>query len=162
MMRFFAGAAAMLLLVTAGFFIWQGLAQQEASPIPAAPEALAGSPEPLPEEPSLRRPATPPAADARTKEQRRFGRADKNDDGRITLAELYEPRRRAFAKLDKNGDGRLGFEEWAVRTSTKFGEADRNRDGVLTPAEYATTAPRRRTQPRCACPQPSAENGAED
>lgn len=161
MMRFLAGAAAMLLLMTAGFFVWQGLAQREPSPIPPAPEAVADPLLPMAEPELRRRPATPPAADSRTREQRRFGRADKNDDGRITLAELYEPRRRAFAKLDKNGDGRLGFEEWAVRTSTKFGEADRNRDGALTPVEYATTAPRRRAQPRCACPQP-AEGAAED
>ena len=56
---------------------------------------------------------------------------DKDDDGRITSTELYEPRRKAFAKLDSNGNGTLSFEEWAVRTATKFGEADTNRDSAL-------------------------------
>ena len=100
-------------------------------------------------------PATPPAADTRNKEQRRFDRADKDKNGIIVLDELYQPRRRAFGRLDKNGDGRLSFEEWAVRTSTRFAEADRNRDRQLNRAEYATTAPRRRTPARtkanCSC-----------
>jgi hypothetical protein len=61
-------------------------------------------------------PKRTPAADPTSKEQKRFARADKNEDGRITLAELVEPRREAFAKLDVNSDGRLSFEEWAVRT----------------------------------------------
>ena len=43
-----------------------------------------------------------PEADAKSKEEKRFARADKNEDGRISLAELVEPRRKAFAKLDVN------------------------------------------------------------
>ena len=147
MLRFFAGVGSALLLVLAGFFIWQGIAQDEDDPIPDAPEGEA-----VAEAPGA--PPRPPSADERTKEQRRFDRADRDNDGRIALEELHYPRRRPFQRLDTNRDGRLSFEEWAVRTSTKFGEADRNRDRVLTREEYATTAPRRRTPARqkgCAC-----------
>ena len=99
-------------------------------------------------------PPTPPAADERTREQKRFDRADRDDDEKITLEELYYPRRRAFARLDRNNDGRLAFEEWAVTTSEKFARADSNNDRFLTRTEYATTAPRRRAssrRPSCAC-----------
>ena len=147
MLRFFAGVGSALLLVAAGFFVWKGTAQQEPDPIPEAPEAQAGTPE-------AEAPPTPPAADERTKEQRRFDRADRDNDGRIVLDELYHPRRRAYERLDTNRDGRLSFEEWAIRTSTKFGEADSNRDRFLTREEYATTAPRRRAPSRgqnCSC-----------
>ena len=147
MLRFFAGVGSALLLVLAGFFIWQGIAQDEDDPIPDAPEGEAVAE-------ATGGPPRPPSADERTKEQRRFDRADRDNDGRITLEELYYPRRRPFQRLDTNNDGRLSFEEWAVRTSTKFGEADRNRDRVLTREEYATTAPRRRTPARkanCNC-----------
>ena len=147
MLRFFAGVGSALLLVLAGFFIVKGVAQNEEAAIPEAPPpapAKAGDPQ---------APPMPPSADERTREQRRFDRADRDDDGRITLVELFFPRRNAFARLDSNRDGRLSFEEWAVSTSTKFGGADSNRDGALTREEFATTAPRRRPQRRqnCAC-----------
>jgi len=147
MLRFFAGVGSALLLVAAGFFIWTGMAQDEEDPIPDAP---AGPGAPLLSGP----PAAPPSADERTKEQRRFDRADRDNDGRITLEELFYPRRRAFQRIDANHDGRLTFEEWAVRTSTKFGEADADRDRALSRPEFATTAPRRRTPgrpPNCKC-----------
>jgi hypothetical protein len=101
-------------------------------------------------------PAAPPSADDRSREQRRFDRADRDNDGRVTLAELTYPRHRAFARLDTNHDGRLSFEEWAVRTLTKFSGADANRDGALGREEFATTAPHRRAparQARCNCAQ---------
>jgi hypothetical protein len=147
MLRFFAGAGSALLLITAGFFIWTGMAQDEDDPVPDAPAQSAA---PLVSGP----PAAPPSADERTKEQRRFDRADRDNDGRITLEELFYPRRRAFQRVDTDHDGRLSFEEWAVRTSTKFGEADANRDRALTRPEFATTAPRRRAParpPNCRC-----------
>jgi hypothetical protein len=148
MLRFLAGAGSALLLTAAGFFIWTGLAQDERDPVPDAPAAAAAEPG------APARPARPPSADERTKEQRRFARADRDDDGRITLAEMLYPRQRPFQRLDTNGDGRLSFEEWAVRTRTKFGEADRNRDQILDRTEYAATAPRPRPPSRqkaCAC-----------
>ncbi len=147
MLRFLSGASAALLLVLAGFFAWKGIAQGDESPVPPPPAPA----ETVDEEAA---PPLPPAADARTKEQRRFDRSDRNKDGRITLDELYEPRRKAFARLDTNGDGRLSFEEWAVRTREKFRSADADRDGNLTRSEYATTAPRPRARPKqqnCVC-----------
>lgn len=158
-LRFSAGAASALLLVAAGLFIWTSRAQQEGPAVPGAPPPQAA-------EAGLDSgtPATPPAADERTREQRRFDRADRNRDGRITLAELTYPRQRAFARLDTNHDGRLSFEEWAVRTLTKFSGADANHDGALTREEFATTAPHRHPaarQARCNCAQqtPASDEG---
>jgi hypothetical protein len=148
MLRFLAGAGSALLLIAAGFFIWSGLAQDEGDPVPDAPEAAARAPQ------GSGPPRRPPSADERTKEQRRFDRADRDNDGRITLAELLYPRQRPFQRLDANRDGRLSFEEWAVRTREKFGAADADRDGNLNRTEYAVTAPRPRPPTRtkgCAC-----------
>jgi EF hand domain-containing protein len=147
MLRFAAAIGSGLLLVAAGFFVWKGVAQQEEGiPPPGAGEPVSAA--------RGKAPALPPAADERTKEQRRFDRADRDSDGRVTLEELYYPRRRAFQRLDSNGDGRLAFEEWAVRTATKFGEADADRDRALDRREFTVTAPRRRTpakQKGCDC-----------
>ena len=92
-----------------------------------------------------------PAAPAKSREEKRFARADKDDDGKITRAELLEPRRKAFAKLDANGNGALSFEEWAVKTSDKFSGADADGNGALTPAEYEATKPKKRGKPKCSC-----------
>ena len=146
MSRFLAGAAAALLLVTGIFFIWQGRAQQ--------PEVLsAPPPQPQMLQPGQALAPIPlaPSADPKNKEEKRFARADKNDDGRITLAELVEPRRKPFAKLDVDGDGKLSFEEWAVKTLDKFEDADADKSKTLTAAEFATTAPKRKAKPACAC-----------
>ena len=145
MVRFLAGAAACFLMMTAAFLIWQGRAERR-SDLPPAPKmainrgaAIAAIPE-------------APEADAKSKEEKRFDRADKNEDGKITLAELVEPRRKPFAKLDVNGDGRLSFEEWAVKTIDKFKDADADKSAVLTRAEYATTAPKPKAKkPACGC-----------
>src|SRR3954469_11252726 len=162
-LRFSAGAASALLLAGAGVFIWSSRAQQDVAILPSAPTADgagAGA--------DSGSPATPPSADDRTREQRRFDRADRDNDGRITLVELTYPRQRAFARLDTNHDGRLSFEEWAVRTLTKFTTADANHDAALNREEFATTAPHRRPPAhpaRCNCaPQPAApaEDGDND
>ena len=145
MRGFVAGGLSMLLLVAAGLFFWRAYAQR-ADPIPPAPAALAQA-DARPTPAMLRdpaRPRTPPQATERTREEKRFMRADKDDDGRITRAELLEPRRKAFAKLDTNGDGRLGFEEWATKTIDKFEGADDDNTGFLTTAEYETTKPKTR------------------
>src|SRR4051794_5472761 len=122
-LRFSAGAASALLLAAAGFFIWSSQAQQEVAAFPNAPAAESSG-----TSADSGSPAVPPSADDRTREQRRFDRVDRDRDGRITVAELTNPRRRAFARLDTNHDGRLSFEEWAVRTLTKFTTADANHD----------------------------------
>ncbi len=144
MARYLAGLASCLLLIVGAVLLWQGKADQaQAVPMPPPPakgSVLSGA---LPE---------PPEATPRSREQKRFARADRDDDGRITAAELFEPRRKAFAKLDVNGNGVLSFEEWAVRTIDKFQGADGDRSGWLTPAEYATTAPKPpRKKARCSC-----------
>ena len=147
MWRFFAGVAACFLMMTGAFLLWQGKAQE--APLPEAPLASEAPAEPLLASRTTTRRA--PAASPKSREQKRFARADKDDDGRITRQELLEPRRKAFAKLDKNGDGRLAFEEWAVTTVTKFDGADKDRSGWLTPAEFATTAPKPVQRRSCAC-----------
>ena len=143
MLRYLAAIVSGLLLIVGGVLLWQGRANQaQAVPMPPPPQA-SGNVTPLPE---------PPEATPKSREQKRFARADKDDDGRITAAELYEPRRKAFAKLDSNGNGSLSFEEWATKTIGKFEGADKDRSGWLTPAEYATTAPKpAKRKARCSC-----------
>ena len=146
MARFIAGAAACLLVITGAFLLWQGRAQDTAA-LPDAPAATAGAP-------SMVVPASVPKAleaTPKSREQKRFSRADKDKDGRIAREELLAPRRKAYAKLDSNGNGQLSFEEWAVKTLDKFGGADKDRTGWLTAAEYATTAPPPLKKKRCAC-----------
>ncbi|MGF1549065.1 MAG: EF-hand domain-containing protein [Sphingomonadaceae bacterium] len=154
--RYLAGVASALLLVAAGFFLWQGDAVQEADPVPPAPGPTAeqlleeaapppvakAPPDPLPD---------PPEAPEKTREQKRFARYDKNEDGRITRAEMMSTRVSSWKRLDKNGDNYLTFEEWAVTTGDKFAKADADRSGALTPAEFATTRRKTRPKKKCAC-----------
>jgi hypothetical protein len=144
--RFLAGVASSLLLVTGAILIWQGRAEGPALPAAPNPRVAANN---LPI--NLARIPDAPSADPKSKEQKRFARADKDEDGRITLAELVEPRRKAYAKLDLDQDGKLSFEEWAVKTIDKFKEADADKSKALTPAEYATTAPKVKPKPACSC-----------
>ena len=145
MARWLAGIAAILLLITGAFLALQGRAEEPQ--IPPAPQPRMASSSAIPLSPI---PAAP-EADAKSKEEKRFARVDINEDGRISLAELVEPRRKAFAKLDANQDGRLSFEEWAVKTVDKFEGADGDDSKSLTPAEYATTAPKPKKKPACSC-----------
>lgn len=147
MLRFIAGAASCFLLLTGAFLLWQGRATTPE--LPPAPEPRMAAPS---EKPVFLKPiGEAPTADPKSKEEKRFARADKNDDGRITLAELVEPRRKPFAKLDLDHDGKLSFEEWAAKTIDKFETADSDKNNTLTPAEYATTAPKRKSKPACSC-----------
>lgn len=146
MPRFFAGVAACFLFMTGAFLLWQGRAQQPEMPRAPQPRFAA-----VPAPTTLSAIPQAPSADPKSKEEKRFARADKDENGRITLAELVEPRRKAYAKLDVNQDGKLSFEEWAVKTIDKFETADADKSKALTPAEYATTAPKRKPKPACAC-----------
>lgn len=147
MLRYVAGVSSVFLIMIGAILLWQGKA--ETTPLPAAPEARLAAP---PTQPMVLQPiGEAPAADPKSKEEKRFARADKNDDGRITLAELVEPRRKPFAKLDLDQDGKLSFEEWAVKTIDKFDSADSDQSKTLTPAEFATTAPKRKSKPACSC-----------
>jgi hypothetical protein len=155
MLRYVYGAGSALLLILAGFFIWRIQAQPEQS-LPQAPVSSEADEEVEDgDAPSAQgRPRRPPSAPERSKEERRFNRADRNNDGRVSREELLQPRQKAFQRLDANRNGSLSFEEWAARSITKFGTADANRDGALTRQEYATTAPRPRPRPKgqnCAC-----------
>jgi hypothetical protein len=145
MARWLAGIAAVLLLVTGAFLALQGRAEEPQ--IPSAPAPRMASASAIPLSPI----SAAPEADAKSKEEKRFARADVNEDGRIGLAELVEPRRKAFTKLDVNQDGKLSFEEWAVRTIDKFEGADADNSHWLSAAEYATTAPKPRKKPACSC-----------
>jgi hypothetical protein len=152
MWRYFAGAAAAILLMSAGMLFFRSGSAAEVPVLPAAP-AEAAETLPLPEE--------APRASAKTREEKRFDRYDS-----ITREEYLASRRKAFAKLDTNGDGRLSFDEWAIRTTTKFADADRDGSGTLSRAEFATTAVQRKAPVRkakCECPPPSrSEDSAEE
>ena len=157
MLRFLTGAGSATLLLLAGFFIWKGVANRSENPVPAAPaptEAAADVP---------LTPGRPPSADSRTREQRRFDRADRDNDGRVTVEEMTWQRRRNFQRLDADRNGQLSFEEWASATLRKFAQADANNDRALNRAEFATTAPRpRRTASaaRCDCTNRAAARAA--
>lgn len=92
-----------------------------------------------------------PEATPRTREEKRFGRYDKDRNGSITREEYLASRRKVYVKLDRDGDGRLSFEEWATKATTKFAAADRNKSGAMDAAEFATTAVKRRLTRRVAC-----------
>jgi hypothetical protein len=147
--RFLAGAAACFLFVTGFFMLWQGRAQGPPM-LPQAPSSIS-VPATTPSMMVGEAPAPPPEATAKTREQKRFSRVDKDKDGRIAREELFAPRRKAFAKLDSDGNGALSFDEWADKTVDKFAGADKDHSGWLTPVEYAVTAPPPPKKKRCAC-----------
>ena len=151
MTRIMVGGAVTLLLTTGAFLFWQGHAESR-NALPAAPIADA-APRGTGQFAMLSRelPALPEAT-RKTREEKRFGRADKDKDGKITEEELLAPRRKAFAKLDLDHNGQLAFNEWAAKTINKFEGADDNHSGTLTAAEYAETAPKPKLhQIRCQC-----------
>ena len=152
MNRIVLGALIALALTGLGLFWWQGRAEVErGAPRPQPAEASANLPEIPASDPGDMVGPAPPEATELTKEQRRFFRYDRNRDWRITRTEMLSSRTEAFRKLDKDGNNLLDFEEWAVATVEKFESADANGDNELTPAEFATTAPKPKKKPRCAC-----------
>ncbi len=146
MWRFLAGVGSAVALMTAGLFLFRGDAATEKlpSPPPAIAGASDGAVEPAP--------GDPPSAPARSREQKRFDRYDKDRDGRITRDEYLASRRKAYAKLDADSDGRLSFDEWVAKTGAKFATADKGRDGALDAGEFATTAVKRKPAKRVECP----------
>ena len=146
MWRYLAGGLGTLVLVGAGLFLW-GSRPDTPSPLPAASAATAASPQ------SAATDDTPlPEASAKTREQKRFDRYDKDRDGAITREEYLAARRKAYAKLDRDGDGKLSFDEWAIKATTKFANADRDKSGAMNATEFATTAVKRRPAGRANCP----------
>ena len=155
MLRFLAGAASCFLLLTGAFLIWQGRAEE--SPLPPAPAARGVSMA------TYSASLSAPEASPKSREEKRFSRADKDKDGKIEPEELLGSRRKAFAKLDTSGNGALSFDEWAHTTIDKFKGADRDKSGFLTPAEYATTAPPPPKHKSCSCdPAPTQTADADD
>jgi hypothetical protein len=155
MWRFLAGVGSTLLLVSAGVIFWQSRAE-DSLPKPAAVVARDLN------MPLLGDPPTAPSADAKTREEKRFNRLDKDKNEAIDAPEYFTSRQKAFAKLDANRDGRLSFDEWAVKAREKFAKADGDRSGRLTRAEFATTAVVRKAKPKPDCPPQRAAAAEED
>lgn len=153
MWRYLAAALGTVLLIVAAYSFMSGRAGSTAR-LPAAPGADAAQATDLP--------GAAPEASAKTREERRFGRYDKDKDGTITRPEYLASRQKAFARLDSDHNGQLSFEEWAVRATTKFATADANKDGAMTPAEFVTTAVARKPKPKCVCPAPAASAAEDD
>ena len=152
MNRIVLGAVIAPALVGLGAFWWQGRAEIErGAPPPQPVEAPAVEAEIPPSDAGDAVGPAPPEATELTKEQRRFFRYDRNRDWRITRTEMLSTRSDGFRKLDKDGNNLLDFEEWAVATVEKFEGADADGDNQLSPAEFATTAPKPKKKPRCAC-----------
>ena len=144
MLRFFAGVAACFLLMTGAFLMWQSRAEKGPG-LPEAPPArsigLFDSNQPL----------QAPEASAKTREERRFGRYDKNKDGKVQADEYLAARHRNFDKLDVDHNGALSFQEYAVKGIEKFNAAG-GRKGWLLPAEFVATAPPPpKRKPGCSC-----------
>ncbi|WP_313440236.1 hypothetical protein [Novosphingobium sp.] len=155
MQRFILGGVTAFVMLSIGLFWWQGRAEVERAAPP--PQAAIEAPDPQ-EVPSadLSDIAGPdlPEATEQTREQRRFGRYDRDRDGRITRNEMLSTRVDGFRKLDRDGNNLLTFEEWAVATVTKFDGADANQDQWLSTAEFRKTAPppvRAKPRPKCVC-----------
>ena len=153
MNRFVLGGFAMLLLVAAGMFWWQGRAETEAgAPPPELGRAATPAPGALPSaDPRDQRGPAPPEASEATREQRRFARLDRDFDGRITRNEMMALRTNDFRKLDVDGNNLLTFEEWASITGNRFKAADANGDLWLTREEFATTRQPDAPKPKCKC-----------
>jgi len=152
MLRIATAAAAAVLLVLAGFFVWKSRAAADpaSASIPKVAAALDVPGTGLPTH--HRKSFLPPAASDQDKAARRFARADKDKDGKIELPEMLLGRRKGFDKLDANHDGVLSFEEYTSKTRQKFQEADEDHSGWLSATEYAETAPRKKPHAaRCAC-----------
>lgn len=152
MWRYLVGAGGALALAGAGVMVFSGHATPRAL-LSGAPAAAAG----VADEGGAALPDDVPAATAKTREEKRFGRYDKDKDGAVTRDEYLAARRKAFAKLDRDGNGQLSFDEWATKAEAKFATADRDKSGAMNAAEFATTAVKRKAGPaRAKCPPAGA------
>lgn len=152
--RFVAGSISALLLASAGLFWWTGQASREPVAVTARTDLPVAPDEDLPEGDDNATGAAlpaPPSATARTREEKRFDRYDRDRDGIIGRNEMLGSRVKDFRKLDKDGNNLLTFEEWATATVDKFSQADANHDLWLSKDEFRTTAPPPKQAPRCGC-----------
>jgi hypothetical protein len=163
MWRYLAGAASTIVLMAAGFFLVQSMANPPGA-VPAAPSAARAA-VPTPADDPLASPmrfadkGQPPTATELSKEEKRFNRYDKDKNGAVAKEEYFLSRRKAYAKLDVNGDGVLSFNEYAVKALTKFTKADGDKSGTLNRGEFSTTRVVRKEKPKMKCPpqrQPAA------
>jgi hypothetical protein len=156
MLRFLAGAAACFLLLTGAFLIWQSRAER-APGLPSAPAARAASAFSF-DSGSLQA----PEASAKTREEKRFARYDKDKDGKVEAGEYLAARKRNFDKLDIDHNGVLSFQEYAAKGIDKFNAAG-GRKGWLSAAEFVATAPPpAKHKLGCSCsraPQVASDNG---
>ena len=151
MWRYWAIGAAVLAAVAGGVMLFGGSVRPALLPAQPAVQAAAAAPaggtadaDPVPE------------ASEATREQKRFARYDRDQDGKVTRDEYLANRRKGFAKLDLNGDGRLDFDEWAAKATAKFVAADHDKSGAMDAAEFATTAVKRKPSSRPKCPPAAA------
>lgn len=152
MWRYLAGAVAALMLAGAGMLLFGARARTDAV-LPAAPAQTEQA-----EQSDGALPAAMPEASAKTREEKRFGRYDKDRDGKVTRDEYLLSRRKAYAKLDVDHDGKLSFDEWSVKTLAKFATADRDKSGAMSAPEFATTAVVRKTRAPVKCPPVEADS----
>ena len=145
MLRFLAGAAACFLLMTGAFLIWQSHAAERPR-LPAAPAARATSGFSFGGNGVLQAPEASPTS----REEKRFGRYDKNKDGKVQADEYLAARRRNFDKLDVDHNGGLSFQEYAIKGIEKF-DAAGGKKGWLSPAEFVATAPPPPKRRTCSC-----------
>jgi Ca2+-binding EF-hand superfamily protein len=69
-----------------------------------------------------------------------FYRLDRNNDGRLTPAEMGSVRSSTpFATMDTNGDGRISLGEWPY-SHRSFDTQDENGDGVISRQEFNVNA----------------------
>ena len=155
MLRFLAGAAACFLLMTGAFLIWQSRAAGGPSlPNAPAPRAYSAS---MVSDGSLQA----PEASAKSREEKRFSRYDKNKDGKVQADEYLAARRRNFEKLDADHNGALSFQEYAVKGIEKFNAAG-GKKGWLSAAEFVATAPPPSKHKTCSCGATYASRSTND
>ncbi|QDZ07673.1 EF-hand domain-containing protein [Sphingomonas panacisoli] len=158
MWRYLAGAGAGALLVAAGMML-QAMRPAGVAPLAAMPAASAATGDGQAADPAV------PEATAKTREEKRFNRYDKDRNGAITRDEYLAARKKAYGKLDTNGDGTLSFDEWAVKAETKFAAADADKSGAMNATEFATTAVKRKVRAKTNCadkPAPVDEGREEE
>jgi hypothetical protein len=156
MWRYLAGAGAGALLVAAGMVL-QAMRPATIAPLAAMPTASAATSDGR----SSADPAVPEAT-AKTREEKRFSRYDKDRDGAITRDEYLASRKKAYGKLDKDGNGTLSFDEWAAKAETKFATADVDKSGSMNADEFATTAVKRKPRAKANCPGKPAPDDNRD
>lgn len=114
MNRIVLGTFIGLMLSAVGLFWLQGRAEVERGAPPPEPSLVRGTTDDLPgaDAAGMMGPE-PPEATELSREERRFFRYDRNRDGKITRHEMLSSRTDGFRKLDANGDRELGQAEFA-------------------------------------------------